>query len=604
MSFSATILFTPPPVSGGGTGTSTTSTSVGLTPTVTPVSMTGHGAVVTSMEQLLHLIYQKVDLACTNAESALTLARQNHEILVQLQEDMNSLSKNPLLSRSMDSKVDVPCVTSEDSVSTTGQHRSLATAGIIPQRSCSYLSTLTTQGVDRASQTNQPQQSSKEVTQETFSTVSQSLPSIDSDLTSNSVQPSQPPCQAFSENCLPTCVAPSSSLLLLSSTSGSNTGQSPKTGSAVRPQPSGNRNSTSTTRSGNNSTTVGIQPVATCFNTSNKSGSVTSHEDVTKKGSQQSSLLLLNRPAFLGHTFSNPISIGTRGRKCAVVGDVPNHSQKREVTESAGSVCRLSTGSVGNSILGSQRANGLKMRKRRKRDVVLSKWVHDIHNHESNEKRFNGSESLHSAWNMSVVKFLVEKLKAALISSTHKYNDKELKGACVAYFLTKRREYRNALNPYQSLKEREEKKLRSRRYRLFAYRSSIIIQFPLADQQLWEGVTEELMSDEEDSPVEPGVWVARVPSFRSAQLSELICRINANSKHGLKPNRVYGPPSDRLPSKDVLRLPPELYCAGFDDDFDDSALGEAMIIGENGEYCSEILSPASGNVEVKLERDE
>lgn len=41
-----------------------------------------------------------------------------------------------------------------------------------------------------------------------------------------------------------------------------------------------------------------------------------------------------------------------------------------------------------------------------------------------------------------------------------------LPGACVAYFLTKRREYRNSLNPFKGLKEKEEKKLRSRRYRV------------------------------------------------------------------------------------------------------------------------------------------
>ncbi|XP_060678185.1 uncharacterized protein C14orf93 homolog [Hemiscyllium ocellatum] len=193
---------------------------------------------------------------------------------------------------------------------------------------------------------------------------------------------------------------------------------------------------------------------------------------------------------------------------------------------------------------------------RRKRDVVLSKMVHGVHNHVSNERRFNGSESIRSSWNIGVIRFLVEKLKVQLAVSSHHYTDKELKGACVAYFLTKRREYRNAMNPYKSLKEREEKKLRSRRYRLFAARSAIVRLFGQEDQRLWETATEELMSDEEDSPLEPGVWVARSPRFRSARLSDLCRRLDANSKHGLRPNRVAGPPSDRLPSSELGQFPP------------------------------------------------
>ncbi|MGH0170183.1 UNVERIFIED_CONTAM: hypothetical protein FKN15_067078 [Acipenser sinensis] len=90
---------------------------------------------------------------------------------------------------------------------------------------------------------------------------------------------------------------------------------------------------------------------------------------------------------------------------------------------------------------------------------------------------------------------------------------------------------------------------------LFAYRSSIVSQFPLADRRLWEeeGVTEELMSDEEDSQWEPGVWVARSPRFRSPRLSELIQRINSSFKPGLKQRRKYGPESDRLPSREGLK---------------------------------------------------
>uniref|UniRef100_A0A8C3S3D0 Uncharacterized protein n=1 Tax=Chelydra serpentina TaxID=8475 RepID=A0A8C3S3D0_CHESE len=65
---------------------------------------------------------------------------------------------------------------------------------------------------------------------------------------------------------------------------------------------------------------------------------------------------------------------------------------------------------------------------RRKRDLVLSKLVHNVHNHITNQRRFNGSESIKSSWNIGVVKFLLEKLRHELVTSQHNYTDKELKG--------------------------------------------------------------------------------------------------------------------------------------------------------------------------------
>ncbi|PNI96561.1 C14orf93 isoform 6 [Pan troglodytes] len=241
---------------------------------------------------------------------------------------------------------------------------------------------------------------------------------------------------------------------------------------------------------------------------------------------------------------------------------------------------------------------------RRKRDLVLSKLVHNVHNHITNDKRFNGSESIKSSWNISVVKFLLEKLKQELVTSPHNYTDKELKGACVAYFLTKRREYRNSLNPFKGLKEKEEKKLRSRRYRLFANRSSIMRHFGPEDQRLWNDVTEELMSDEEDSLNEPGVWVARPPRFRAQRLTELCYHLDANSKHGTKANRVYGPPSDRLPSAEAQLLPPELYNPNFqeeeDEGGDENAPGSPSFDQPHKTCCPDLNS----FIEIKVEKDE
>uniref|UniRef100_A0A8C4QKF0 Chromosome 14 open reading frame 93 n=1 Tax=Eptatretus burgeri TaxID=7764 RepID=A0A8C4QKF0_EPTBU len=198
--------------------------------------------------------------------------------------------------------------------------------------------------------------------------------------------------------------------------------------------------------------------------------------------------------------------------------------------------------------------------KRRKRDLVISKLVHRIHNQQGNDKRFNGAEGLKSPWNMTVLRFLLDRLREELSDSENFYADKELKGACVSYFLTKRREYRNSQNPDRSLREREEKKLRSRRYRLFGNRTSTVKHFLVDDQNLWEGVTEELMSDEEDSTMEPGVWVARPPRFRTPALTDLCRRLDIASRHGARPNRVLGPPSDRPPSQEAYHLSTRLVC--------------------------------------------
>ncbi|XP_053450737.1 uncharacterized protein C14orf93 homolog isoform X2 [Nycticebus coucang] len=236
--------------------------------------------------------------------------------------------------------------------------------------------------------------------------------------------------------------------------------------------------------------------------------------------------------------------------------------------------------------------------------LLNPKLVHNVHNHITNDKRFNGSESIKSSWNISVVKFLLEKLKQELVTSPHNYTDKELKGACVAYFLTKRREYRNSLNPFKGLKEKEEKKLRSRRYRLFANRSSIMRHFGPEDQHLWKDVTEELMSDEEDSLNEPGVWVARPPRFRAQRLTELCYHLDANSKHGTKANRVYGPPSDRLPSAEVQLLPPELYNPNFQEEEDEGGEENAPVSPSFDQPHKTCCPDLNSFIEIKVEKDE
>uniref|UniRef100_A0A8D0DL11 HAUS augmin like complex subunit 4 n=1 Tax=Salvator merianae TaxID=96440 RepID=A0A8D0DL11_SALMN len=119
-------------------------------------------------------------------------------------------------------------------------------------------------------------------------------------------------------------------------------------------------------------------------------------------------------------------------------------------------------------------------------------------------------ELIKSSWNISVVKFLLEKLKHELVSNHHNYTDKELKGACVAYFLTKRREYRNSLNPFKGLKEKEEKKLRSRRYRkvLPGRRRMMSVSGTVGSQVLQEGCRSQLPPcslTDEDLATHPGL---------------------------------------------------------------------------------------------------
>lgn len=100
MSFSATILFSPPSGSearccccacksensGGSAGS-----QGGNPPASTPITVTGHGLAVQSSEQLLHIIYQRVDKAVGLAEAALGLARANNELLKRLQEEVGEL---------------------------------------------------------------------------------------------------------------------------------------------------------------------------------------------------------------------------------------------------------------------------------------------------------------------------------------------------------------------------------------------------------------------------------------------------------------------------------------------------------------------------------
>ncbi|EFB18961.1 hypothetical protein PANDA_015660, partial [Ailuropoda melanoleuca] len=507
MSFSATILFSPP---GGSearccccackseTSASSAGSQGGHPPASTPITVTGHGLAVQSSEQLLHIIYQRVEKAVGLAEAALGLARANNQLLKRLQEEVGELRQGKASAPDEDG----------DSRAHGSPPPEPGPLKESPGEACKAAGPLGFPAAQRDAR----------------------LPGCA--LTASDAAPLLNPLvddYVASEGAVQRVLVPAYAKQL-----------SPATQLAIQ-------RATSETGPENGSKLPPPRP-----------------EDMLSAAAALDGALEESGPGGAGELRH---SLGFTASPCRTRGSGQKNS-------------------------------------RRKRDLVLSKLVHNVHNHITNDKRFNGSESIKSSWNISVVKFLLEKLKQELVTSPHNYTDKELKGACVAYFLTKRREYRNSLNPFKGLKEKEEKKLRSRRYRLFANRSSIMRHFGPEDQRLWKDVTEELMSDEEDSLNEPGVWVARPPRFRAQRLTELCYHLDANSKHGTKANRVYGPPSDRLPSAEAQLLPPELYNPNFQEEEDEGG-------DENGPVSPSFDRPhktccpdLNSFIEIKVEKDE
>ncbi|XP_075425214.1 uncharacterized protein C14orf93 homolog [Ascaphus truei] len=524
MSFSATILFSPPPGQNEGKcGCKSETTQEGppLAEGVTPITVSGQGVAVQGCEQLLHLIYQRVEKAVGLAESALGVAKANSNLLNHLQEEVSGLRK--MIEKPERAKTptytNVVCKTSEDEeVDEIGgvqvvieelRQLGAASASLVPGLHPPLMDRTSREGCLHACPPSEatPIHSPMHV------------PIIDDYLS--------PECP------VPRILAPNFVKQLAVS----------------RP-----------------------------------------HGDTVEILSESAPPLLKNTHTHLLIQKDGSLSPGGM-----LMAEATPGAAEMRLSASPPPLALFYTGSTSQ-----QHGNGQKC-SRRKRDLVLSKLVHNLHNHISNNKRFNGSESIKSSWNISVLRFLVEKLKQELVSNIQHYTDKELKGACVAYFLTKRREYRNSMNPFKSLREKEEKKLRSRRYRLFANRSWGVQQFPVEEQTLWEGVTEELMSDEEDSLSEPGVWVARPPRFRAPELSRLCYRIDSHSKHGNKANRIYGALSDRLPSAETRILPQHLYNTDWEREDDDDEEGELDGVERGSKaYCPDLNS----FIEIKVEKDE
>ncbi|XP_006883200.1 PREDICTED: uncharacterized protein C14orf93 homolog isoform X2 [Elephantulus edwardii] len=492
MSFSATILFSPPSnseatccccsckneTSGGSTGS-----HGGNPPPSTPITVTGHGLAVQSSEQLLHVIYQRVEKAVGLAEAALGLAKANNELLKRLQEEVSELRQGRVSTPAQDGEAGAQSSAPEEPGPLKESPGEAGKSLSVAEEECDSVGS----GVQVVIEELRQLGAASAVGPGPLGFPASQRCGLAATEGASLLNPLVDDYVA-SEGALQRVLVPAYAKQL-----------SPATQLAIQ-------RATSETGSENGTKLPPPRP-----------------EDV------------LNAAATLDSTLEESGSGGT--------------GELRHPLGFTASQCRTKGSGQKNS--------------RRKRDLVLSKMVHNVHNHITNDKRFNGSESIKSSWNISVVKFLLEKLKQELVTSPHNYTDKELKGACVAYFLTKRREYRNSLNPFKGLKEKEEKKLRSRRYRLFANRSSIMRHFGPEDQHLWKDVTEELMSDEEDSLNEP----------------------------------------DRLPSAEVQLLPPELYNPNFqqeDEGGDENGPVSPSFDQPHKTFCPDLNS----FIEIKVEKDE
>ncbi|XP_035677717.1 uncharacterized protein C14orf93-like [Branchiostoma floridae] len=175
--------------------------------------------------------------------------------------------------------------------------------------------------------------------------------------------------------------------------------------------------------------------------------------------------------------------------------------------------------------------------------------VRRLHNSNEDDKKYEGKEGLNSPHNLAVTTFLVKE-----IAAIGEHPSDMIRAACVGYYETIRRNYTLSLpeNKEKKEKEKKEKRLRSRRKRLLDVRSEVVQTEE--EEGIWAGVTQELMSDEEDSSSNGmAVWLVKPPVFRSQQLSDLCSalqtRLEADPKYlaaNRKPRlRVEGTQSDR-----------------------------------------------------------
>ncbi|MGH0170180.1 UNVERIFIED_CONTAM: hypothetical protein FKN15_067075 [Acipenser sinensis] len=451
MSFSATILFTPPPVNGGVATAASNSGSAsaletGGTATATPITVSGRGLALTSTEELLHLIYQKVDQACSSADSALALARQNHQILSELKGSVAALSrgqgspdstlptgaaeqeheeelrlKQEVRSPPPDRRM---AMTSSPGRSGRGFPGRGGATGATEQRASSVGMAQEEFQLDRLliapsqcqmypetlpppppTPHTSPQvtfqhcvlSSHPNITPNTNVTSSQTSVHNHALLVGNSGTVPNPNLNGTASKTALTSmdrsllipkVNPNSNLLVHASR---NAGQGPHASHRV---------TKTSANAGLRNANVGLSTAAE-FRA--RPGGVLGGLEKVPKNPPHPSYVLDGRGRLVGrgvspqsgHANANAAgAVGVagparKGPSCSVaLGGTGTPSVVSAVGRGAAPRTSPGLGSLGGLGAGQHSAG----RKRRKRDVVLSKWVHDIHNHDSNNKRFNGSE--------------------------------------------------------------------------------------------------------------------------------------------------------------------------------------------------------------------
>ncbi|CAB1350218.1 unnamed protein product [Coregonus sp. 'balchen'] len=195
-------------------------------------------------------------------------------------------------------------------------------------------------------------------------------------------------------------------------------------------------------------------------------------------------------------------------------------------------------------------------KRKRARSSLVAETVRRLHNSVVNlVHRYQPKDKVNSPHNKMVSAYLIREASKESLGVTHDV----LRAASVTYYETVRRNFLMQLpeNRKKSEDTRIDKRWRSRRKRLLDSRTAMLQSHE--EKDLWEGVTSELMSDEEDTMVDDKlVWLVKPPAFRSMELSEL-CAVLQNrlDKH---PKTKALPRTPRLPSGLMsMREPPRTF---------------------------------------------
>jgi len=177
--------------------------------------------------------------------------------------------------------------------------------------------------------------------------------------------------------------------------------------------------------------------------------------------------------------------------------------------------------------------------------------VHLLHNKQDLNEQFRGSEGVDSPHNTEVRKFLYEELK----KENSGYSKSSIMRAVTRYYETKRQQYLDSLSARKELVEKKqlEKKLTSRRRRLFAKRMKVASE---TERESLKQLDSRYMSDEEDGEEgEGGAWVVRSPPWRSQRLSSLLRRLQERVNSKQTPSSH--PQNPRVPGMPSMRSPPK-----------------------------------------------